>query len=398
MASLAALIIHAVINLITSPNHVFKTWLISPIDMFIYFIGVFVSIFSSLENGIYVTVALSVVVLLLRLARAQGRFVGRVRFQQYPPSLKRNNQPLNSSSASLVTSDPTLQPEVSERDAFLPLDRAGDPSNPLVDIEAPPPGIFIYRFSEGFNYLNQAQYIDTLVGRVMEETRRTTMTQYAHPGDRPWNEPAPAKTSKLFDDQPDPELTKPTLRAIILDFSTVNNVDSGAIEGLVDMRAQLNRWAAPEPVEWHFANVRSRWTRRALAVAGFGYPSRFQLQKKLGEGGEEHWEPVFSLAEKGGGFQQSVKGGRDEASHMPKIPEPTAGVVEKEGGDSTKTPPNSRSSASSSHLAALYGINRPRFHVDLTAALEAATRSCCQSPTACEDAHEGVMSDSASMV
>lgn len=80
-------------------------------------------------------------------------------------------------------------------------------------------------------------------------------------GDRPWNDPGSSTTD-------DSHL--PLLRAIILDFSAVNNVDVTSIHNLVDVRNRLNVRAAPVVVQWHFADIKNRWTQRALAAVGFG--------------------------------------------------------------------------------------------------------------------------------
>ena len=93
-------------------------------------------------------------------------------------------------------------------------------------------------------------------------------------GDRPWNDPVPRSAEKF-------EL--PTLKAVIYDFSAVSNVDVTSCQVLVDVRKQLARHAAPNPVYFHFAGIRSPWTRRALASVGFG-------------SSENEAKPVFSVA------------------------------------------------------------------------------------------------------
>jgi sodium-independent sulfate anion transporter 11 len=40
----------------------------------------------------------------------------------------------------------------------------------------------------------------------------------------------------------------PALRAIILDFAAVNNVDVTSVKNLIDVRNQLDRWASPDSV------------------------------------------------------------------------------------------------------------------------------------------------------
>ncbi|ORY66529.1 sulfate permease [Pseudomassariella vexata] len=358
MASLAALIIHAVYNLITTPDHLYKTWLTSPLDVFIYFVGVFVSVFTSLENGIYCTVALSAAVLLVRLARAKGQFLGRTTVYRYPryTTAVLHKEELSALATTLPRATPT-KADMPCRDIFLPLKRH-DATNPNIHVHTPHSGIFIYRFTEGFNYVNQAQYIDRLSQTIMNQTRRTTTTEYAHPGDRPWNEPAPRCLSKDSDSK-DTECKLPILRAVILDCSAVNNMDSGAVEGLIDLRAQLDHWAAPESVEWHFASVTNRWTRRALAVAGFGYPRQCQFEKTA------PWEPVFSLAEMGGC--------KSAASSLAPTGNTGRGDEDSEKGlvaPETQQPGNA--------LAALYGIDRPNFHVDVVAAVEVAVHAVDQ--------------------
>ena len=177
MASLAAMIIHAVLNLVTSPEHVYKSWLISPPDAVIFFVGVFVSIFTSLEDGIYATVAMSLAVLLLRLARSHVKLMGRVKVYQHPA---RKEESGGESSQGLLTKDAPIR-NLPSKSAFLPLDRA-DASNPAIAVKPPSPGVFIYRFAAGFNYLNQAQHIEHMIEHVTKETRRTKPREFEHPG------------------------------------------------------------------------------------------------------------------------------------------------------------------------------------------------------------------------
>ncbi|KAF9881524.1 sulfate permease [Colletotrichum karsti] len=366
MASLAALIIHAVVNLITSPDHIFKSWLMSPPDVFIYFTGVFVSVFTSLEDGIYVTVALSAALLLLRLARARGRFLGRVRTYRHPD---RNSSEYSDSDHHSVSSSQTLSHTRTSsstprppRDVFLPLDRK-DGTNPAVEVGELYPGVFIYRFTEGFNYLNQAQYVDRLIEHITHSTRRTTTPHYDHPGDRPWNEPAPP--SSVETDSEAPALSKPLLRAVVLDCSAVNIMDSGAVEGLIDLRNQLDRWAAPEPVEWHFAGLQSRWTRRALSVSGFGCPTTGHLDR---------WEPVFTLAELAGKppllCEDPSAGESSKAVYVMSDSEQSSSCGLEEGVLHVANKENG-----TRHLGAVTGINRPFFHLDIASAVENAVKS-----------------------
>merc|ERR1712144_45178 len=83
----------------------------------------------------------------------------------------------------------------STRNIFLPLDH-GDGSNPDIEVQVPYPGVFIYRFSEGFNYPNANHYLDQPTNHVFATTRRTNLDHYPRPGDRPWNDPGPHRWTK----------------------------------------------------------------------------------------------------------------------------------------------------------------------------------------------------------
>jgi solute carrier family 26 (sodium-independent sulfate anion transporter), member 11 len=168
MASLAALIIHAVGDLISPPNTVYQFWQLSPIEVFIFFGGVFLTIFTSIENGIYFTVAASVALLLFRIARARGVFLGRVGVYRVRKG---------------VTQEDIALQDKPIREAFLPFDHR-DGTNPSVDVTSPSPGVFIYRFTEGFNFTNQAYYLDQFVEYIKAKTRRTTLDKFEKIGVR----------------------------------------------------------------------------------------------------------------------------------------------------------------------------------------------------------------------
>lgn len=71
----------------------------------------------------------SAALLLYRIARPSGHFLGRVRLR--PETEEGNSEPLT------------------HRDVYIPVQPDGV-RNPLVKVDAPPPGIIIYRFDEAF--------------------------------------------------------------------------------------------------------------------------------------------------------------------------------------------------------------------------------------------------------
>lgn len=400
-SSLSAVIVHAVGDLITPPNTVYQFWRVSPLEVIIFFIGVFVTVFSSIENGIYSAICVSLAVLLFRVVKAQGQFLGRVTVHSVVGDHLVDNDGRHESSDN---NGPSPGRTSAARNIFLPLNH-DDGSNPDIEVDQPHPGIFIYRFSEGFNYPNANHYLDYLISTIYKETRRTNQNSYPRLGDRPWNNPGPKRGQTEAD-----RSGLPTLKAVILDFSSVNNVDVTSIQNLIDVRNQLDHYASPQNVQWHFAHINNRWTKRALASAGFGYPT------PPSDTGFTRWKPIFSVAEIGGSNspaaiaefldkereqRQSIKPNDIESSaddkssseqHLQPSP-PTdqqqqqqsddiadSNSIERLRSEQQETDLSKALNHSTpyekaeldSRVAVVHGLNRPLFHIDLTSALQSA--------------------------
>ncbi|KAL9006491.1 MAG: hypothetical protein Q9188_000728 [Gyalolechia gomerana] len=370
---LSAVIIHAVGDLITPPNTVYQFWRVSPLEVVIFFAGVFVTIFSNIENGIYTTISISAALLLFRVLYARGRFLGKVKIHSVI-----GDHVLGGDSKLSDSDLESRDPERSSRNIFLPLDN-GDGSNPNIQPESPYPGIFIYRFSEGYNYPNANHYLDHLLDTVFQQTRRTNPNSFAKLGDRPWNDPGPRR-GRTEEDHSD----RPTLKAIILDFNSVNNVDITSVQHLIDVRNQLDRYAAPDKVDWHLACINNRWTKRALASAGFGYPTPRSEADTV-----QRWKPIFSVAEIGGHTsaaaaaehrenERGLKKQRTEerGSRSPEKGEAISkdDAADSETSDFAQKIATSKAYASGvgARVAVVHGLSRPLFHVDLTSALQSA--------------------------
>jgi sodium-independent sulfate anion transporter 11 len=197
-------------------------------------------------------------------------------------------------------------------------------------------------------------------------------------------------------------MSLPTLKAVILDFSSVNNVDVTSIQILIDVRNQLDRWAAPDPVDWHFACITNRWTKRALIAAGFGYPS--PVSDNIAR-----WKPIFNITEIGGS-QSAAAAAEERENKRRKRSMAAAAAAAAAENQQQQQPPHAhnndggeaglrsmsvgsgvsgyaadeskRSAVSGSgggfqvttktKIAVVHGINRPLFHIDLPSALRAA--------------------------
>jgi sodium-independent sulfate anion transporter 11 len=387
-AALSGVIIHAVLDLITPPNTVYQFWRVSPLEVPIFFAGVLVTIFSNIENGIYTTIIASACLLLFRLIKASGRFLGKVKIHSHSgQNIIGENQPLLSAPDSAYDTSGTTDGDVNARNVFLPIDHE-DGSNPQIDVQIPQPGIIIYRFSEGFNYPNASHYLDQLTTHIFATTRRTNPNHYARPGDRPWNDPGPRR-GKAPELHPD----RPTLKAIILDFSSVNHVDITSVQQMIDVRNQLDKYVSPSVVDWHFASLNNRWTKRALVSAGFGYPT-------MPDPSGARWKPIFSLAEIGdsGHATRVAKHddpekqatellphrmnyhGTDVAHENRRIPhDARSRTTSNDSGSGGTKEANDTLNAQQVRARGVYGrtavvtgLNRPLFHVDLTSALQSA--------------------------
>ncbi|KAK5630311.1 hypothetical protein RRF57_006026 [Xylaria bambusicola] len=336
MASLSGLIIHAVGDLVTPPSTVYQFWQVSPIEVVLFFACVLIMVFTDIETGIYFVVAASAALLLLRLAKAHGSFLGKVDVYRVSSNTNEGGE------AAAITT---------KRETFLPLERR-DGSNTSIAVRNPYPGIFVYRFSEGFNYTNTSHYMDELVAYIQKYTLPTTPNRFEKLGDRPWNNPGPRR-GKVIDAADD----RPALRALILDFSSVNNIDVTSIQGLIDTRTQLDYHTYPDRAEWHVANVNNRWTRRALAASGFGFP------RVSADAPAESifWRPIFSVASSEG-LHNSEKE-RAVASHKDVETGSADGISSCSRDDVIGVP---------GKLASLQGVNRPYFHLDVASAVETA--------------------------
>ncbi|ROW01479.1 hypothetical protein VSDG_02004 [Cytospora chrysosperma] len=396
-ASLSAVIIHAVGDLVTPPNTVYQFWRVSPFEVFIFFLGVFVTIFSTIENGIYCTICVSAAMLLCRILRARGRFLGRIKVHSVLGDQVIGHES-NKALGEYGTFNPNsaVHPDPAARNVFLPINHE-DGSNPAVDLDQPYPGVFIYRFAEGLNYPNASNTLEYMTDYIFERTRRTNMSSFARPGDRPWNDPGPSKRAlkKAAAGQINLDAHKeglPCLKAIILDFSSVNFVDITSVQQLIDVRNQLDRYAAPDSVDWHIACISNRWTKRALVAAGFGYPA------ERADGMHHRWQSIFSVAEIGGDYSaaaaeearlnEKMARDRDSVNSEHKIEEGLRGDpdhirIAETGSASgsshddeiksgTPAAEHKASGLTRRKRVAVHGLNRPLFHVDLTSALQSA--------------------------
>ena len=359
-SALAAVIIHAVGDLIATPNTIYGFWRVSPLEVLIWFVGVFVSVFSSIENGIYATVAISAAVLFYRILKANGQFLGKVRVHTLLDHQVSGDDQADLSKLYAASGEGA---ETNPRNVFLPISHGGG-SNPDLTVDNPYPGIFIYRFSEGFDYPNANRSLDFLTHHIYANTRRTSPLVYSKKGDRPWNQ-----TDKNKSEEETLRRSQlPTLKAVILDLSSVNNVDITSVQRLIEIRNQLDAYTSPDVVDWHIACINNAWTKRALASSGFGYPT------ERSDGLSHRWKSIFNVADIGGADSAAAQSEK-EANRR---------VADEEGIPDSAIPQDAYGEVPEGHKVhvsairakkrpvVVNGLSRPLFHVDLTSALSSA--------------------------
>ncbi|QNP97072.1 sulfate transporter family-domain-containing protein [Yarrowia lipolytica] len=306
-AVLSAIIIHAVFDLVAHPRQLFHFWKIAPIDAVIFFVAIILTVFVTIEAGIYFAVAASLVWLLLKVAFPAGDLMGKIEIVDVEDPLivqqtadveeiaaaeaARNTKlgkvkGLISKAGKLIEDGPVVDADVQHglpllapqeveksttaaalshvprRTVWVPLSRKN--VNPDIKISPPRPGVIVYRFTEAFTYPNCSRQTDKLVDVIREKTRRAEGVRYKTLGERPWNDHGPRhpKESETVD-------LRPILEKVVLDFSVVSSTDSTGIQNLVDARGEINRYVGRE-VEFHFSGLLSPWVRRALVGSGFG--------------------------------------------------------------------------------------------------------------------------------
>lgn len=330
-------IIHAVGDLIVPPKQSYRFWRINPLEFIIFFASVVASVFGSLEDGIYTAVGASLVILLFRIARPSGAFLGRVRISAY----EGNGQ------GSAVASS---------RSVYVPASLKN--LNPGIKVEDVPEGIIVYRFEDSFVFPNASLLNDRIVNYAKEKTRSGRTVVYKSLGERPWNEGFVPRSMAKYQRRLEND-NRPLLRAVVFDFGAVANVDSTSVQALVDTRQQLERYADRQ-IEFHFAQVLSPWVRRALVSVGFGVgkPTHRIVEVAPVAPAEDAQDPSTQGEEE---FQRRRYTNAKDLERVDFIEEVPAASYGH--GRSTDA-----------ELSAVHPTNYPFFHLDVDAAVRAAER------------------------
>ncbi|CDR47703.1 CYFA0S36e00606g1_1 [Cyberlindnera fabianii] len=288
-ATLSAVIIHAVSDLMASYHVTWNFWKVAPFDAGIFIICVFICVFSSIENGIYFAICASVAVLLLNVVFPNGTFLGRVKIAEAvnPRIIETGGddnsltedvheviyeQDADKKTVDLEEKKKSKKRDVNYHTIWVPFKNT---VNSDIEIIPPPPGVLVFRPSDSWTYINASRQFEKILDEVKRTTRKGKKVQITKNIDKPWNDPGPLvlpwtkKSTILEREAAKPADERPLLKIIAFDFSTVAQVDSTSIQTLVDLRKAINKYADRE-VEFHFCGILSPWIKRALIAAGFG--------------------------------------------------------------------------------------------------------------------------------
>jgi hypothetical protein len=244
-AVLAAVVIHAVADLVSGPNYIKRLASVSYWELLIFVATVIITFFTTVEYGIYASVGMSIVVLLFRIARPRFWGIGRI--------------PLNSSAVQTITyEEEKKHVATTETQTYLYVSEQHPSLGKLV--ESLPDGILMCRVDESFTYPNSSFIADKIISYC--KTRTCSSGKILSKGERKWNDDSTAASIAA-------RKNLPVLHALVLDFASVNRLDSSGLQAIVDAQNTLNRYSGHH-VEFHFVNILHPSIRRCLIVAQFG--------------------------------------------------------------------------------------------------------------------------------
>ncbi|KAI8139144.1 sulfate transporter family-domain-containing protein [Fennellomyces sp. T-0311] len=254
-AILAAVVIHAVADLVSGPSYVKRLAAVSWWELLVFVVAVVVTFFTTVDYGIYGSLGLSIIILLFRIARPRFWALGRI--------------PLAKSAAVVPSSDnekADIIAPVQQQQEYLYVPVSHPSLGQLA--ESLPRGILMFRIDESMTYPNSGFIADRLIAYCKEHTRRGG--KILSKGERAWNDDSNSKIEAE-------RASLPKMHALLLDFSAVNRLDSSGLQAIVDVQNTLNRYAGHH-VEFHFINLSANPSiRRSLIIAGFGTQPRTLL-------------------------------------------------------------------------------------------------------------------------
>ncbi|KAI9340531.1 sulfate transporter family-domain-containing protein [Obelidium mucronatum] len=224
-AVLSAIVMAAIFELFVNFKILKNVFEVEILDGLGFMIALVVCFVSTIENSLYASVGWSVLVLLARIARPKIKVLNRNQAGHWV--------------------DPLL-----ER------------SKAVEALHQGPEGILVFKIEESLTYPNSGFFAERLKETILTKFKYTGTHKAA--SDKMWSDDTQERA--LAREKLGLE-TLPPLRAVVLDFSSVNYVDYTGLQALLDSKDDLARFAG-KAVQFHFVNVHRGYLSTVLRVPG----------------------------------------------------------------------------------------------------------------------------------
>ncbi|KAH6608877.1 sulfate permease [Trichoderma cornu-damae] len=236
-ATLSAIIIMAVAHLISPPKLFYRYWRISFIDFVSSMLGFWVTLFTSTEIGLAVSVGFSLVYTLLRLA--------------FPRLVKVSHAEAENNHWSLSKSRP---------------------KDFEIDV---PPEAYLVRFTNDLLFPNAERLKNSIVEDIKVRYQPTSEMSQAAQENRMWNDATKRRVARIrYREHISPISTDASpLRYIVLDFGMISFIDTTGVLLLIELKMALRKYLGKE-LQFRFVNmapeVLERFTRSEWEFAREG--------------------------------------------------------------------------------------------------------------------------------
>ncbi|KAJ3387004.1 hypothetical protein HDU84_001097 [Entophlyctis sp. JEL0112] len=226
-AVLASIVVNSVADLVEKGKVVSRLVKIEILDFIGFAVAFIVTLVSSLENAIYASVGYSLLVLLFRVARPRVQILSKASNGEW------------------------IDPE---SDEFI----EESPAPPLASDA--PGGIFVFRIDEALTYPNSNYIVERVKDAVLRRFKYTNTAK--RKADKTWSDDT---EQRYLASRKGGDVELPELRALVLDFANVTNIDFTGYQILLDLKDDMARYTG-YPVPFYFANVRRRQVNALLGV------------------------------------------------------------------------------------------------------------------------------------
>ncbi|GAA5795373.1 hypothetical protein HPULCUR_000729 [Helicostylum pulchrum] len=254
-AVLAAVVIHAVSDLVSGSKYLKELWRASTAEFIVWTSAVLVTIFVDVQRGIYAAVGLSMLIMLYRLARPPIKTLARITLEK--DADETTKQMFLDKLGNKTTTDITTDKDKH----YIYVDEI-DPNFQSYITELPS-GLLVLRLCDSILYPNAEHISEAITHIAKKKTRCGNIADMNKSNsEKTWSHSSNSVdsfTASQF----------PVLEALVLDFGAVCRVDSTALQNLIIVRETLDRYAG-NSVEWHFTGIQSQSVRSLLLTVGFG--------------------------------------------------------------------------------------------------------------------------------